>query len=347
MTIYIPTNEIIYTYEDYSLSINPGVGLHLSQGATSLTMNINGFDNGIQTLTFLELYGGVNKIRSIQYDSSTTTTLSVNNTISITDGTQTSDLTPNSLQLNGTTNAVIIQANPSPGNPSCITATDNTTLATGLEVGQLYSADITAYPTIVKSTLSPSTLTIDNAVGNISTITSNTLEMNDTVATNGITVSNNITLGEPFISMRSSGGYTNYLNWGGIVADRHYCYTFDNNERFFKQQNPFSFKYTELGDGAYIEANFPFVFTQTGNVLKLYDPSTYLDDLGYAGWSCIISNYTVGTLNIDIASASSWYSHSSGGRQSNPITINKWVTCRITLCYSSLDTQYIWAVSQF
>mgnify|MGYP003347031005 CR=1 FL=1 len=41
-----------------------------------------------------------------------------------------------------------------------------------------------------------------------------------------------------------------------------------------------------------------------------------------------------------------WYSHDSG-LGGSPIHISKWSTCRITLVYSSIDNEYLYAVSQF
>jgi hypothetical protein len=149
----------------------------------------------------------------------------------------------------------------------------------------------------------------------------------------------------PYLRLQNTNGFSNYLYFNELNAEGHSCFTLNNNERFFKQMNPFGFRQVELQDGDIIERDYPFVFCQGVGTIKLRDPSNYLDDNGFAGWSCIVSNYYGNDLNIDIASASSWYAHSNGGGLSNPIVIGKWSTCRITLVYSSIDSQYIWAVS--
>lgn len=148
-----------YTDGVNSMEINPNSGLTLSDGLTNLIINRNGFSNGTNDVSLTDFYANVQKTRSINSSESTPTNLSVNSKISITDLSQTSELTPNMLQLNGTQNSVIIQANPSVNNVSCIVATNNTTYATGIKVDELFSADISAFPTIVRSTLSPTSLT--------------------------------------------------------------------------------------------------------------------------------------------------------------------------------------------
>ena len=114
-----------------------------------------------------------------------------------------------------------------------------------------------------------------------------------------------------------------------------------------KQQNPFSLNQYELVDGDYIEPYMPFVMIQNGNAIKLRRVGNYLDDSGLSGWSCIVTNYGGSDIQIDIADASSWYAFPYGGGQANPIIIRKWGTCRITLVFSSIDNEYIWAVSEF
>lgn len=64
-------------------SLIPNVGLVLSNGVTSLTTNQTGFTNGVQSLLFSDLYAGVQKTQSIQFATSTATSLNVRNTILI------------------------------------------------------------------------------------------------------------------------------------------------------------------------------------------------------------------------------------------------------------------------
>lgn len=151
---------------------------------------------------------------------------------------------------------------------------------------------------------------------------------------------------DPFIRLQNVNGLNNYIRYRGIYADGHFCFNLNNDNKFMKQQNAFSLQQYELIDGEFIEKYMPFVFAQnlpTG--LKLYPANDYLDDAGLAGWSFIISNYSGGSINIDTTGLN-WYAHSNG-LNANPIVINKWVTCRITLVYSSIDNEYLWAVSQF
>jgi hypothetical protein len=190
---------------------------------------------------------------------------------------------------------------------------------------------------------------VDGSGVNRSVINSSTLTVQAISAPNLVTISNDLTVAnpEPYIELVNSVGESNKYNYGGLVASGASCYSFDNGNRFFKQNNPFSFKHWEIVDGDSIEAYMPFVMVQNASGIRLRRVSDYLDDLGEAGWSCVVSNYGNNTLTIDISDASSWYSYSAGTGQGNPITINKCATCRITLVYSSTDMQYVWAVSQF
>lgn len=367
-SIVYENQQVVYKYGLSSISLEPLLGLVIREDLTTLIVNQLGFTNGVQSLLFSDLYAGVQKTQSIQFATSTPTSLNIRdnilindilddfhtsihkNNITITDTTTsdyasfgydgmtidtisgtTNTLTSNSVQIDGTTNSVIIQANTNIINQSCIAASDNANYATGIEIGQLFSANISAYPTIVRSTMSPTTIILGAS----------------TTTSNEVIISNDINVGEPFIQLTNSGGHANYLRFNSLNADGHYCYSFTNNERFFKQNNPFSFRQVELLLGDYIEKDYPFVFCQNVLSIKLRPVSEYLDDLGNAGWSCIVSNYSGGDLNIDMNDASSWYSFSNGSGLGNPITLNKWVTCRITLIYSSIDNQFIWAVSQY
>ena len=93
----------------------------------------------------------------------------------------------------------------------------------------------------------------------------------------------------------------------------------------------------------YIKKYMPLVFAQNVNVLQLQRHTEYLDDNGLVGWSCIISNYSGGDLQI--YTNINWYStnYSVAG---SPIIINKYATCRLTLVYSSIDSEYLWTLSQ-
>ena len=164
---------------------------------------------------------------------------------------------------------------------------------------------------------------------------------------NQLVLSNDISVTEPFLRLDNSiGNTTNYLA-SALNQSSNQCYTFDNGTRFFKQNNPSSMKQYELVDGDFIEPYMPFVMIQNGNAINLHRVGDYLDDIGNAGWSCIVSNYGGADLQIDINDASSWYSMAFGGGQGNPMIIKKYTTIRITLVYSSIDNQYIWSAPQF
>ena len=89
----------------------------------------------------------------------------------------------------------------------------------------------------------------------------------------------------------------------------------------------------------------PFVKTEGATAIGLYNPTQYLDDNGNPGWSILVSNMNGATLDIDTGGYQ-WYAHSNG-LNGSPIHINKWVTCRVTLLYSNVLSDYVYAVSQF
>ena len=305
--VYTSDNLIYSDQENNTLSLDAGVGLRLSNGIVELTINREGFTNGIQSLLFQDIYTTVEKTQSIKYVSSTPNKLSVVDTIELVDD----NITP-------TVTTTIT--------PSVVNVSE-----TSGKTASYNSGGLTVY----------------DGVSDTSTLTANKIELTTTSSSQSVTINNNITGSEPFIELVNSVGKSNKYNFSGLVSSESYCYSFDNENRFFKQNNPFSFRHHEIFDGDYIYQYMPFVMIQNGNGIKLFKVSTYLDDNGFAGGSCIVSNYGGGTLQIDINDASSWYSHDAGGNQSNPIVLKKWVTCRITLVYSSIDSQYVWAVSQF
>jgi hypothetical protein len=179
-----------------------------------------------------------------------------------------------------------------------------------------------------------------------SLMSKNALHMVDSSSLLEVEVNNDFTAtSEPYIRMKNSSGLNNYYNRNSINADGHNCFTLNNNERFFKQNNPFSFLTYKLNDGDYIERSYPFVYCYNLSVIKLYNPADYLDDSGNDGWSCIVSNHNGVDMQIDTAGYD-WYSHSNG-LVGNPIQLKKYATCRITLINSTGYGNYIWAVSQF
>jgi hypothetical protein len=148
---------------------------------------------------------------------------------------------------------------------------------------------------------------------------------------------------DPFIRFQNDTGFNNYIKFSGIFADGHFCFNLNNDQKFFKQQNPMSMTQYELLDGEFIKKYMPLVFAQNVNVLRLQRYTEYLDDNGLVGWSCIISNYSGGDLQID--TDINWYS-TNYSVASSPIIINKYATCRLTLVYSSINLEYLWTLSQ-
>lgn len=311
MTTIYQNQSIAFTDLSGNLAtISPAVGFTIQTPTQTLTANVDGFTNGVETLLFSDLYAGVEKTKSIKFLTSTPTTLSVVDKIEVVDNnitpTYQSDLIPTNLTI------------------------------TEIATSNFSSLGYDGF--IINNALSGETNTIDKT----------SITLTGSLGTfNQLIISNDISVNEPFIRMDDSLGRPTIYSNISITADSGYCYTLDNGTRFLKQNNPFSFKQYELLDNDKIQPYMPFVMIQNGNLLNFRQVGNYLDDGGLAGWSCIVSNYSNGTLDIDINNASSWYSHSTSGGQSNPIHIKKWGTCRITLVYSSIDNEYIWAVSEF
>jgi hypothetical protein len=176
----------------------------------------------------------------------------------------------------------------------------------------------------------------------VNQITNNNINMIDNNTNIEVEINTNGNISsEPFVRLQNTNGISNYYNQNSISANSNNCFVFNNNEKFFKQNNPFSYTIYYLNDGDYIEKHYPFIFCQNINVIKLFGPSNYLDDNNNAGWSCLVSNYSTSDIQIDTAGLD-WFSHFNG-YSSNPIYIKKWVTCRLTLIFSQIDNNYIWA----
>ena len=287
----------------------------LANNLKQIRINSQEFSNGVQTLPYVQMYEKINAVNACVYPPPDSTTLQVNNKIDV---------------VGTTTTEIIIQADTTPTIPVNIVATDNATYSSGLAIDKLFSANISAYPTLITTEIKPEKILLDNQTGNIQ------LEL-----TNDISLTP-----EPTIRFQNSSGLNNYINFSGINADGHYNFNLNNNERFFKQNNPFSFSVYTANDGDYIEKNYPFVLADNISVLKLYNPANYLDDNGNPGWSCLISNLSGSDIQIDTAGYQ-FYSHANG-LQGGPIIFNKWSTGRITLVYSSSTVgDYIWAASLF
>ena len=148
----------------------------------------------------------------------------------------------------------------------------------------------------------------------------------------------------PFLRLQNPQGISNYLYSNELCVDGHYCFTFNNKDRFFKQNNPFSMKQHTLTEDQHIEVNMPLIFVKDPtNFINLYNPEYYLDDLGEAGWSCIVTNYRASPLYIKQGGCI-WYSKTADVR-TDDIVISKYATCRITLVSYDAMT-YLWAITE-
>jgi hypothetical protein len=129
------------------------------------------------------------------------------------------------------------------------------------------------YPPNPQTLLLNNTVVLDDLTNtNTTTITNYHAIFNDINTNMEVEINNNSSLStEPYIRMQNSIGISNYYNQSNINADGNHCFTFNNNEKFFKQNNPFSFLNYELNDGDYIEKHMPFIFIQNVNYLKLYN----------------------------------------------------------------------------
>lgn len=83
MTTQYINQSVSYSDGVNILSLTPNVGLVVNNGTNELIVNTTGFDNGTQQLLFSDLYAGVQKTQSIQFASSTATSLNVRDTILI------------------------------------------------------------------------------------------------------------------------------------------------------------------------------------------------------------------------------------------------------------------------
>jgi len=112
-------------------TISPNVGFTIATPLKTLTADVDGFTNGTQTLSFTDLYAGVEKARAIKFDTSTLTKLSVRDTVEIIDDTiaptQKTSITQQSISLSavgGAPNSLVI-SNDLSGDPAIdMVATD-------------------------------------------------------------------------------------------------------------------------------------------------------------------------------------------------------------------------------
>jgi hypothetical protein len=252
--------------------------------------------------------------------------------------------------LTATNNSIIIDNSANSGPTNTISPGDMTINDFGSNTVSQLTADYLSLsnpPSNLTNVSTASNIQIQNVnISTSNTINDKQLLMTDGANTIETEISNDVNISaEPYIRMRNNVGLDNYYYRSAINADGHNNFTFENNNSFFKQNNPFSFLTYKLNDGDYIEKNYSFVYCYNLTVIKLYNPTNYIDDNGNDGWSCIVSNHSGSDIQIDTAGFD-WYAHSHG-QQPNPIQLKKWSTCRITLINSPGYGDFIWAVSQF
>ena len=111
MTTQYTNQSVQYTdIAGNTATLTPDVGLVLSNGVTTLTMDQTGFTNGVQTLLFQDIYTTVGKTESIPYLASTSTKLSVVDTIEVLDAyplvNDTTTITPTQITINDSVNLI-------------------------------------------------------------------------------------------------------------------------------------------------------------------------------------------------------------------------------------------------
>lgn len=194
MTTIYENQSIAFTdISGNTATIGPAVGFTITTPTQTLTANVNGFTNGVQSLLFSDIYTTLNKTLAITYPSTNSTTLNVNNTISLSDGVITntinqSDWTGNIISENTTTNlthylgffdssdtgyghpqkTALLSCNPSTSTISATTFSGNATsssTATGVNLTIDNTAGTYFLPFSKTASVSGNTLYIDNATG--------------------------------------------------------------------------------------------------------------------------------------------------------------------------------------
>lgn len=244
-----------------------------------------------------------------------------------------------------THSSIIIDNSAGGGPTNTITPGDLTINDNGsINIGQITSDYVYFITPAYSSQLDASSLNINDIGGEYSSnVSSGIITTTDNNGGNPIqleVVADHTQDPDPFIRFQNFNGLNSYVKFSGLYADGHYCFNLNNDQKFFKQQNPMSMTQYELFDGNYIEKYMPLVFAQNVSALKLRKPEEYFDDNGLVGWSCIVSNYNSSDIQID-TNGLNWYS-TNGGLQGNPITFSKYLTATLVLVYSSIDNQYLW-----
>ena len=323
--------------------INENIVIENTSIPKKIIINPIEFSNGTQVLPYTQLYEKINAVNAAVYPAPNSNTIQVNDTLFLDNGSgSTTTLDVSALTLNGSgiggpTNTVT---------QGDMTITDNT----ATNISQI-TADYVQFTTpVYNTTLNSYNLNVsDTANSYTANVGTGIITLTD--GNGGMSLqleldTDHTLYAEPQIRFQNQTGQNNYLRYSELNCDSSTCFKFNANNRFFKQINPFSFQVYTANDGDYIEMYYPFVLADNISVLKLYSPSTYLDDSNNAGWSCIVSNCSGVDVQIDTAGYQ-WYAHSNG-LGGGPIILKKWATSRITLLFSTSTVgDYVWAVSQF
>jgi len=306
-------------------------------------INTTEISNGTQNINFVNLYEKLDAVKATVYPAPNSTTVQINDTLFLDNGTgSTTTLDVSALTLNGSgiggpTNTV------SQGD---MTITDNTATNISQITADYVQFTTPVYNTILNSYNLNVSDTANSYTANVGTGIITLTDGNGGMPLQLELDTDHTLYAEPQIRFQNQTGQNNYLRYSELNCDSSTCFKFNANNRFFKQINPFSFQVYTANDGDYIEMYYPFVLADNISVLKLYSPSTYLDDSNNAGWSCIVSNCNGVDVQIDTAGYQ-WYAHSNG-LGGGPIILKKWATSRITLLFSTSTVgDYVWAVSQF
>ena len=301
-----------------------------------------------QGFTWVEIYEAINKLPAVVYPPPDTITLKVVDNILVYDNQVVPSATSQSQLTSGTLNIQDINGYGTRSNnldAGSMTISDGASMTTYIDAGDW---TLTSTGSGDYTTANPSYIQANSpSVSTLSQINPSSIQMADGVNNLQVELSNDINVySEPFLRLRNQNGSDNYLRFSELNVDQHINFSFNNNQSFFRQMNPFSFNTYNANDGDFIEKFMPFVVADNITTLKLHNPSDYLDNNGNYGWSCIVSNISGGDVQID-TSGYQWYAHSNG-LQGGPIDLNKWSTARLTLVFSyNTVGDYVWALSQF
>jgi len=105
----------------------------------TIIINSEEFSNGVQTLPYTQMYSKINAVEACVYPPTSSNILTVNNQLNVTNGTQTATINNNSINLSSTASptplSILLQADTTALIKPQFVITDNTTYASGIEIG--------------------------------------------------------------------------------------------------------------------------------------------------------------------------------------------------------------------